>query len=191
MDEHRKHELNTAYHTLCEYMLWRLGRTEKLSADEHEISVALETAAGAILDYIGQDVEATVAQTSLRSAEHELKQQECITESTRMMLDDARAEIRRLKAILASHGIKYGKTPELPPMPKKLTQEVFKNLPDEYKWATVSYDGLATAWAKKPFVGDGEWYVMGCAFTKRIRPRRIGLGYDATDWQNSLLERED
>lgn len=76
---------------------------------------------------------------------------------------------------------------------KKLTQDVFKGAPDWVKSAAVDSDGTAYLYnrpksklstlrdyndegifyAKKPYV---SWMVVG--------------EYDATDWQNSAIDRE-
>ena len=98
MDENRKNDLNAAYHTLCEYMLWRKDRTSKLSSSPEEISSALEIAAGAILDLIGHDICLEIVQNTLNIANKEIER-----------LEGKDNELRRLRAILASHGIKYGK----------------------------------------------------------------------------------
>lgn len=109
MDRTKKQDLNLAYHTICEYMLWRKGKTEQCSFTPKEVSDALETAAGAILDYIVCDLQLGIERTSLRSCEHNLKQQECITIATKTLLDETRAENRRLRAILAANRIHYRK----------------------------------------------------------------------------------
>ena len=196
MDEHRKNELNIAYHTLCEYMLWRRGRTESQDFTAKEIGDALETAAGAILDYMRCDVRMNVAESSLRSCEHELKQQECITLSTKRMLDDARAEIRRLHAILAGHRIKFGKLPrpEQSPTPPTFDQSIFarvKNAP-EWHWVAVNRDGSAFFWNVKPRRVSDRWVGRTGHFCGVSGPqwRRIRGRFDATYWENSLLERK-
>lgn len=72
------------------------------------------------------------------------------------------------------------------PEPKQLDQSVFDGLPPEYRWAAISSDGRAHAHKCTP-KGATEaswWCVRGCAVYL------IGEGYDTTDWQNSLIERE-
>ena len=78
-----------------------------------------------------------------------------------------------------------GNSGELPE-PKQLDQSVFDGLPPEYRWAAISSDGRAHAHKCTP-KGATEaswWCVRGCAVYL------IGEGYDTTDWQNSLIERE-
>ena len=73
-----------------------------------------------------------------------------------------------------------------PKQPKQLTQAVFDGLPPEYRWAAVDSEGRAYAHKCMP-KGATEaswWCVRGCAVYL------IGEGYDTTDWQNSLIERE-
>lgn len=70
---------------------------------------------------------------------------------------------------------------------KVLDQSVFDGLPPEFKWAAVDSEGRAHAHKCTP-KGATEaswWCVRGCA------AYLIGDGYDTTDWQNSLIERQD
>ena len=70
-----------------------------------------------------------------------------------------------------------------PKQPKQLTQAVFDGLPPEYRWAAVDSEGRAYAHKCMP---KGYWLcVRGCA------AYLIGEGYDTTNWQNSLIERQD
>lgn len=73
------------------------------------------------------------------------------------------------------------------PEPKKLTQAVFDGLPPEYQWAAVDgYNGAACAYILEPSVmdGDDQFSVAGGDYLF------VGDDYDATDWQNSKIERE-
>lgn len=193
MDSTKQTELNIAYHTLCKYMLWRRGRTESQEFTAKEIGDALETAAGAILDYIGCDVRMNVAESSLRSCEHELKQQECITLSTKKMLDDARAEIRRLHAILAGHRIKFAKPlPAKEPVVPTFDQSIFDRVKNDPKWryVAVNRDGHALFWSVKPFPLRTAW--VGHNDGTPGRKWRYCRGqFDASNWRHSLLERKD
>lgn len=70
---------------------------------------------------------------------------------------------------------------------KKLTRAVFDSLPKEYLWAAVDgYNGAACAYILEPSImdGDDQFSVAGGDYLF------VGDGYDATDWQNSLIERE-
>jgi len=61
--------------------------------------------------------------------------------------------------------------------PKKpLTQAVFDGLPPEYRWAKILENGDAVA---------------GRKYEHKETLLRIGSGYDTTDWQNSLIERQE
>ena len=68
---------------------------------------------------------------------------------------------------------------------KKLTQAVFEGLPSEYRWAAVDGNGELFGYANKdPVKGFDRWQTAEqCRF--------IGSGYDASDWQNSLIGRLD
>ena len=68
-----------------------------------------------------------------------------------------------------------------------LDQCVFDGLPSEYRWAAISSDGRAHAHKCTPKGATGAywWCVRGCA------AYLIGEGYNTTNWQNSLIERQD
>lgn len=59
---------------------------------------------------------------------------------------------------------------------KKLTQAVFDRLPIEYRWAKILENGDAVA---------------GKKYEHKETLLRIGSDFDTTDWQNSLIERQD
>ena len=68
---------------------------------------------------------------------------------------------------------------------KKLDQSVFDGLPSEYKFAAVDSNSLAWAYEQRPYVK----YIGGFSFDGMCRS--IPGSFDATDWKNSLIERED
>ncbi len=74
------------------------------------------------------------------------------------------------------------------PKPKQLTQAVFDGLPSVYRWAAVDNRGSAHAFnAKpKPFKSDFRDWDFNNVVTISL-----GDGYDTTNWQNSLIERQD
>ena len=68
---------------------------------------------------------------------------------------------------------------------KKLDQSVFDGLPPEYKFAAVDANGWAFAYEKRPYLeGIDGFNCSGWI-------QRIPGKFDATDWQNSLIEREE
>lgn len=71
--------------------------------------------------------------------------------------------------------------------PKTLTQAVFDGLPSEYRWAGVEASGKAYACICE-LTPKQTWL-----FAKDAKSaiRFVGDGYDTTDWQNSLIERQD
>ena len=79
------------------------------------------------------------------------------------------------------------KSTKLFPRPKTLTQAVFDGLPPEYRWAAVDSEGRAYAHKCTPKGATAAYWlcVRGCA------AYLIGEGYDTTNWQNSLIERQD
>ena len=71
---------------------------------------------------------------------------------------------------------------------KKLDQSVFEGLPSEYRWAVVRNCGSANAFNSEPkfFKADfRDWDF------NNVDTVSLGKGYDATDWQNSMIERQD
>ena len=109
MDDTKKTALALAVHRLIAHNLWRHGKLESEPFEPEDLGDAIETVCGVAIECLAGAVELEVAKKSLRSCEQALKQQECITLSTKKMLDDARAENRRLHAILAGHRIKFRK----------------------------------------------------------------------------------
>lgn len=73
---------------------------------------------------------------------------------------------------------------------KTLDQSVFVGLPVEYRWAVVNKFGGANALNFDPKLievgGDVYWDILVSGGR-----RCLGNGYDTTDWQNSLIERQD
>ena len=74
-------------------------------------------------------------------------------------------------------------TPEL----KKLTKAVFDGLPAEYIYSGVDADGEGYVYEIKPTLNTdiGRWLRKNSAGGLVC----LGKGYDATNWQNSLIER--
>lgn len=68
---------------------------------------------------------------------------------------------------------------------KKLDHSVFDGLPPEYKFAAVDASGWAFAYEQRPCVGTADGFSFNGMF--RVIPGK----FDATDWQNSLIEREE
>ncbi|WP_298065200.1 DUF6378 domain-containing protein [uncultured Acinetobacter sp.] len=74
-----------------------------------------------------------------------------------------------------------------PKQPKPLTQAVFDGLPPEYRWAAVDRDGDCFVFGAIPEELDG--YGWGCEHG--TLSDYIGENFNTTDWQNSLIERQD
>ena len=70
---------------------------------------------------------------------------------------------------------------------KKLTQAVFEGLPSEYRWAAVDRDGDCFVFGAIPEELDG--YGWGCEHG--TLSNYIGENFNTTDWQNSLIERQN
>ena len=71
--------------------------------------------------------------------------------------------------------------------PKTITQAVFDGLPSEYRWAAVDRDGDCFVFGAIPEELDG--YGWGCEHG--TLSDYIGENFNTTDWQNSLIERQD
>lgn len=71
------------------------------------------------------------------------------------------------------------------PKLKVLDQSVFDDEPPHLKWAAVEEDGSVYLFAKKPFIDLCKW----AAGVDEVEVY-IGDDYDASDWQNSLIERD-
>lgn len=71
------------------------------------------------------------------------------------------------------------------PKLKVLDQSVFDGLDEKWRFAGVDDDGRAFKFDCEPAINCNEWY-EGHGQQKTL----IGEGYDASNWQNSLIERE-
>lgn len=71
------------------------------------------------------------------------------------------------------------------PKLKTLDQSVFDGLDEKWRFAAVDKNGKAFLFSRKPTANNTEWYAGSIADYEII-----GTGYDDTNWQNSLIERE-
>ena len=78
-------------------------------------------------------------------------------------------------------------SPEPKPQLKQLDQSVFDGEPEQIKWAVVTKEGAVLKFALEPVVSNGLWH-----WTHRNFCRKHSLigEYDASNWQNSLIERD-
>ena len=72
------------------------------------------------------------------------------------------------------------------PQLKQLDQSVFDGLDEKWRFAAVDLDGESWVYREQPKIdkGDDRWSASNTP------PNSIGTGYDTTDWQNSLIERD-
>ena len=68
---------------------------------------------------------------------------------------------------------------------KKLNHSVFDDLPLEYKFAAVDANGFAWAYEERPCTNIIDGFSWNGIFSP------IPGKFDATDWRNSLIEREE
>lgn len=81
---------------------------------------------------------------------------------------------------------------------RKLTQDIFVNEPDCFKSAAVDADG--SAYLNNVSVSQltkfqGRHFHSGSIFTDdgallEVKVRFLGYDFDATDWENSAIDRE-
>ena len=90
--------------------------------------------------------------------------------------------IFKIEKALEQHGIKWTEEPKL----KQLDQSVFDGLDEKWRFAAVDGDGEVWVYVHKPAAVpvSNNW-------TGANNPKFFGRGYDATNWKNSLIERED
>ncbi len=72
--------------------------------------------------------------------------------------------------------------------PKTLDQSVFDGQDDDYRYAVISIEGGVFLFSKKPKIVGGLWS-WDVAKDKQKLAVKLGT-YDASNWQNSLIERE-
>ena len=72
------------------------------------------------------------------------------------------------------------------PKPKQLDQSVFDGLDEKWRFAVICSDGERVVYADRPVLNREQlwWYRMSEHLLIDEE------GYDTTDWQNSLIERE-
>ena len=72
------------------------------------------------------------------------------------------------------------------PQLKTLDQSVFNGLDEKWRFAAVDLSGEAWVYREQPKIdkGDDRWS------PSNTPPNSIGTGYDTSNWQNSLIERD-
>jgi len=83
---------------------------------------------------------------------------------------------------LARHAVRLGL---VKPKLKQLDQSVFDGLDEKWQWAVVKHDGVAVMCDARPTLDYTQWFLP-----LSLNVCAIGNGYDTTDWQNSLTERD-
>lgn len=75
---------------------------------------------------------------------------------------------------------------ESEPQLKQLDQSVFDGLDEKWRFAAIDLSGEAWVYREQPKIdkGDDRWS------PSNTPPNSIGTGYDASNWQNSLIERD-
>ena len=97
---------------------------------------------------------------------------------------DAKCEaVADIEASLNRHRERLGLNE---PKPKQLDQSVFDGLDEKWRFAVICSDGERVVYADRPVLNREQlwWYRMSEHLLIDEE------GYDTTDWQNSLIERE-
>lgn len=86
----------------------------------------------------------------------------------------------QLKMLAENNGL-------IDPIPKLkvLDQSVFDELDEKWQFAATDRNSKAFLFSRKPTADDIQWYAESI-----VDYEIIGTGYDASNWQNSLIERE-
>ena len=100
-------------------------------------------------------------------------------ELRQLCIDNEKA-IARLESILKENGI------ERKPQLKKLDQSIFDRLDENWRFAAVNVSGALILSTHPIEAMSGSW-VRNRNLGKLIN---YGLGYDASNWKSSLIERE-
>lgn len=75
------------------------------------------------------------------------------------------------------------------PQPKQLDQSVFNNMHERWRFAAIDADGSAHRFNKLVDFFGGEFVYEGDDY-REFKFSLIGKGYDASNWRNSLIERD-
>lgn len=101
-------------------------------------------------------------------------------------------QILRIQRALSSLGIDIMSdefdAPDSEPKLKVLDQSVFDGEDEKWRFAAVVEDGRALYFDKKPY--DSDDITGHFVFKGDYQASFCGTGYDATNWKNSLIERE-
>lgn len=92
---------------------------------------------------------------------------------------DNETAIATLETLLKEHGIARKQEPKL----KQLDQSVFDGLDEKWRFAARCLSGKAIATESEPRIILNGYYCEGGYLL-------IGEGYDTSNWQNSLIERD-
>lgn len=71
------------------------------------------------------------------------------------------------------------------PQLKQLDQSIFNGLDEKWRFAAVDSDTSVYTYEARQHIEDNRYWVSDFGMQKYI-----GTGYDTTDWQNSLIERD-
>lgn len=75
---------------------------------------------------------------------------------------------------------------------KKLTQAVFDGAPDWFMSAAIHGNGYARLWSvpKSNLAPCGREFISTSIFGETVYSMPLGDEFDATDWQNSAIDKE-
>lgn len=91
---------------------------------------------------------------------------------------DNETAIASLESILKENGI------ERQPQLKQLDQSIFNGLDEKWRFAAVDADGTRCDYETKPRLDHAQWACVLGGFRRHVGE------HDASNWQNSLIERD-
>ena len=81
-------------------------------------------------------------------------------------------------------------TKKTEPQLKQLDQSVFEGLDEKWRFAAVDEDGAVAVYLARPICNHLQWYVKYKSLGISYKYFSNKKGYDASNWQNSLIERD-
>lgn len=158
----------------------KITKNQRISTLERQLAALITLVKMKGYNAIDQRIEAleefaTYADNMLTELNHALPDPEY----------DAKCEAQEadINASLDRHRERLGlNKPQL----KQLDQSIFNGLDEKWRFAAVDEDSRAFKFDCEPAINCDEWY-EGHGQQKIL----IGEGYDASNWQNSLIERDD
>ena len=162
----------------------KITKNQRISTLERQLAALITLVKMKGYNAIDQRIEAleefvTYADNMLTELNHALPDPE----------HDAKCEAQEtdVDASLARHRERLGlNKPQL----KQLDQSIFDGLDEKWRFAAVDADGAVAVYLARPISNHLQWYVEDTSAGISYKYFSHMKGYDTTDWQNSLIERD-